>query len=78
MNCPDCDNLTYQSVCPCGWIMPPITTIEIKSRGVSESNYPVKLHPSVALHLKKAPQLTGKAYAEYCIDYAKKLLKSKV
>lgn len=75
MNCPQCDTLMYKPECPCGFKVPPISTIEIKKMGATESAFPVKIHPAVKAHLEKATHLTGKAYAEYCIDYAKRLLR---
>ena len=77
MNCPDCDSFTYQGMCSCGWKLPPINTIEIKRPDVVETNYPVQLDERTKNALG-AVKLTGKEYAEYCIDYAKKILRGEI
>ncbi len=74
MNCPDCDSLTYQAQCSCGWVMPPVTTIEIKLPDIKQTNYPLQPDARIRQALQNV-KLTGKPYAEYCIDYAKKILR---
>ena len=69
MNCPDCGSLTYQGMCSCGWKITSPSTIEIKQASTKETNYPLPIKEE----LKNVP-LTGKAYARFCIDYAKKIL----
>jgi hypothetical protein len=77
MNCPECDLLTYQAMCSCGWVMPPITKIEVKLPDTKQTNYP--LNPDVRIkQVLSEVRLTGKPYAEYCIDYAKKILRGEI
>lgn len=77
MNCPECDTLTYQAMCSCGWKMPPITTIEIKRPDVKETVFPLNPDARTKKALSEV-KLTGKPYAEYCIDYAKKILRGEI
>ncbi len=70
MNCPECDTLTYQAMCSCGWKMAPISTIEIKRLDTKETNEPLAIKEEL-----KNVSLTGKEYARFCIDYAKRILR---
>jgi hypothetical protein len=70
MNCPECDSMLYQGMCSCGFKVPPISTIEIKRPDTKETNSPLAIKEEL-----KNVALTGKPYAEFCIDYAKKILR---
>ncbi len=70
MNCPECDTQTYQAMCSCGWKLPSTTTIEIKRPDTKETNEPL----AIKEELKNIP-LTGKEYARFCVDLAKKILR---
>ncbi len=76
MNCPQCDLLMYQSMCACGFKSPPVTTVEIKKVGVTESNYPLP-RDNRTKEILKDIKLTGKEYAAYCLQYMKKVLMEK-
>lgn len=70
MNCPECDSMLYQGMCSCGFKVPADNTIEIKRIDTKETISPLQ----VKEELKNVP-LTGKEYARYCIDFAKKILR---
>lgn len=77
MNCPECDSIAYQGMCSCGWKIPPVTTIEIKRPDMKETNFP--LNPDVRTKKILADvQLKGKPYADYCIDWCKKILRGEI
>jgi len=77
MNCPQCDSLLYRNMCACGFKVPPVSTIEIKQMGAVKSNYPLQADTRTKEALSGV-NLTGKAYAEYCIEYAKKILRGEI
>ena len=76
MNCPECDNLTYQSMCSCGWKMPAASTIQIKKMGADESSEPLEIDKDVDELLQRT-NATGKERAKLCVEYMKAILRGK-
>jgi hypothetical protein len=60
--------------CRCGFKIPPVSTVEIKKVGAQETNFPLPINDDVAKLFSQC-KLTGRPYAEVCMDYCREVLR---